>query len=80
MTIKKNQHLIPNKSNNILNENLSNSDEELVGILTNLEQSGSLFDSDTNVVVSGLLLKNDSNNIFANGSNLRENKECEQVS
>ena len=80
MTIKKNQHLIPNKSNNILNENLSNSDEELVGILTNLEQSGSLFDSDTNVVVSGLLLKNDSKNIFANGSNLRENKECEQVS
>ena len=70
-----------------MNQNLSNSDEKLVDILTNLEQSGSLFDSDINVVVRDFHLKNDSNNKFdreescqANGSNLSENQECEQVS
>ena len=91
--LQKNQHLIRyflkgnKKAKNILNQNLSNSDEELVDLLTNLEQSGSLFDSDINVVVSDLHLKNDSNNEFArqgsdqaNGSNLSENQECEQVS
>ena len=68
---------------NILNQKLSNSDEERVDILTNLEQSGSLF----NIVVSGVHLKNDSNSEFAkqgsdqaNGSNLIENQECEQIS
>ena len=75
------------KAKNILNQNLSNSDEELVDILTNLEQSGSLFDSDISVVVSDLHLKNDSNHELAgqgsdqaNGSNLSENQESEQVS
>ena len=37
---------------NTLNQNLSNNGEELVDTLTNLEQSGSLFDSDINVVIS----------------------------
>ena len=46
-----------------------------------------MFDSDINVVISGLHLKTDSNNKFArqgsdqaNGSNLSENQEYEQVS
>ena len=70
-----------------MNQNLSNSDKELVDILTNLEQSGSLFLSDINIVVSDLHFKNDSNSKFArqgsdqtNVSNLSENQECEQVS
>ena len=70
-----------------MNQNLSNRVEKLVDISTNLEQSGSLFDSDINVVVRDFHLKNDSNNKFdreescqANGSNLSENQECEQVS
>ena len=70
-----------------MNQNLSNSDEKLVDILTNLDQSGSLFDIDINVVVRDFHLKNDSNSKFdreescqANGSNLNENQECEQVS
>ena len=37
---------------NTLNQNLSNNGEELVDTLTNLEQSGTLFDSDINVVIS----------------------------
>ena len=37
---------------NTLDQNLSNNGEELVDTLTNLEQSGSLFDSDINVVIS----------------------------
>ena len=37
---------------NTLNQKLSNNGEELVDTLTNLEQSGSLFDSDINVVIS----------------------------
>ena len=70
-----------------MNQNLSNSDKELVDILTNLEQSGSLFVSDISIVVSDLHFKNDSNSKFArqgsdqaNVSNLSENQECEQVS
>ena len=49
MTLQKNQHLIRHflkgnkKANNILDQNLSNIDEELVDILTNLEQNGVCF-------------------------------------
>ena len=75
------------KAKHILNQNFSNSDKELVDILTNLEQSESLFVSDINVVVSDLHFKNDSNSKFAregsdqaNVSNLSENQQCEQVS
>ena len=64
-----------------MNQNLSNGDEELVDILTYLEQSGSLFDGDVNVVVNDLLLKNTGNSKFArqgpgqaNDSNLSENQ------
>ena len=70
----------------MLNQNLSNGDEDLVDILTNLEESGNLSDNGINVGVIELHLQADSNNEFArqgsdqaNGFNLRENQECKQV-
>ena len=74
------------KVEHTFNQNL-NSHEDLVDILTNLEQSGNSSDNDINVGVSELHLQTDSNNEFArqgldqaNGYYLIENQECEQVS